>query len=71
MWKAIERAVTIIIYLTEFSLSYDIEDFFSQSLDKIWKLHMKSYSYQRDQRITISSIVICIRMCKKNRKMKA
>ena len=63
--------MTIVIYLTEFSLSYDIEDFFSQSLDKIWKLHMKSYSYQRDQRINFSSKVTCIRMYKKNRKMKA
>ena len=46
------------------SSSYHMEDLFSQSLGKIWKLHMKPYSHQRDQRIPISSNVICVRLCK-------
>ena len=57
------------------SSSYHMEDLFSQSLGKIWKLHMKPYSYQRanyvrrdgyplSQRIPISSNVICVRLCK-------
>ena len=30
---------------------HKLQDLFSQSIDKIWKLYMKSYSYQRDHRI--------------------
>ena len=30
---------------------HKLQDLFSQSIDKIWRLYMKSYSYQRDHRI--------------------
>ena len=39
---------------------YKLQDIFSQFTDKIWKLHLKSYSYQRDQKRTFPSTLICI-----------
>ena len=39
---------------------YKLQDVFSQFKDKIWKLQLKYFSYQRDQRRPFSSILICI-----------
>ena len=39
---------------------YKLQDVFSQFTDKIWKLQLKYFSYQRDQRRPFSSTLICI-----------
>ena len=39
---------------------YKLQDVFSQFKDKIWKLQLKYFSYQRDQRRPFSSNLICI-----------
>ena len=39
---------------------YRLQDVFSQFTDKIWKLQLKYFSYQRDQRRPFSSTLICI-----------
>ena len=39
---------------------YKLQDVFSQFTYKIWKLRLKYFSYQRDQRGPFSSTLICI-----------
>ena len=39
---------------------YKLQGVFSQFTDKIWKLQLKYFSYQRDQRRPLSSTLICI-----------
>ena len=39
---------------------YKLQNVFSQFKDKIWKLHLKYFSYQRDQRRPFSATLICI-----------
>ena len=39
---------------------YKLQDVFSEFTDKIWKLQLKYFSYQRDQRRPFSSTLICI-----------
>ena len=56
----VQRAVTATMQLTEFYLttSYKMQSVSSQT--KIWKLQLKPFSYQRDQRRPLSSTLICI-----------
>ena len=39
---------------------YKLQGVFSQFTDKIWKLQLKCFSYQRDQRRPFSTTLICI-----------
>ena len=39
---------------------YKLQDVFSKFADKIWKLQLKYFSYQRDKRRPFSSTFICI-----------
>ena len=54
-----ERSAIAMVSLTEFSC-YKLQDIFSWFTDKTWKLYLKSYSYQRDQKRPFPSTLICI-----------